>query len=259
MRTVEEIRRLKLAQLESDLGSLRAVAELTGIDKSQLSQWKNASPDSKTGKPRNMSSRSARRIEELAGKPALWMDHENLIFKDGEWFVDEYSRDEQAFDEGVADGQRHNYQVKKEEPSNVSTASFQGGMIPEISFVQAGQWGEAADPFQPGDAERWHLRVEGGENTFVLRVDGDSMTAPMGFSPSFPDGIRIHVDPDQRNPENGEFVVAKRLGTDDVTFKQFKIGEGGRPYLSPLNPEHKPIYDEFRVIGIVVFAGFSLR
>lgn len=77
MRSVEENRRANLALLQDELGNLQRVADLTGINKTQLSQWKNASPDSKTGKPRNMSSPSARRTEKALGKQPYWMDQEH--------------------------------------------------------------------------------------------------------------------------------------------------------------------------------------
>lgn len=37
--------------------------------------------------------------------------------------------------------------------SNVATGSDLRGMVPLISFVQAGAWAEAADPYPPGEAE----------------------------------------------------------------------------------------------------------
>lgn len=72
--TNDEIRRAKLAELISDAGSVAAVARALGVSSSQISQWKNASPDSKTGKPRVMQDSSARRIEDVFSKPRGWMD-----------------------------------------------------------------------------------------------------------------------------------------------------------------------------------------
>lgn len=56
------------------MGSVRAVADALGKSSAQISQWLNASPDSKTGKPRNISAVSARDIEEKLGKPRGWFD-----------------------------------------------------------------------------------------------------------------------------------------------------------------------------------------
>lgn len=122
--------------------------------------------------------------------------------------------------------------------------------VPLISWVKAGEWAEAADPLQPGDAERWMpCPVRRGPHTFALRVRGDSMTAPYGRS--YPEGCIVFVEPDLRAPLNGQRVIAKLAGSNDVTFKVYKE-EDGRKWLQPLNPAHQPIRDEFRIIGTVI-------
>jgi SOS-response transcriptional repressor LexA len=122
--------------------------------------------------------------------------------------------------------------------------------VPLISWVKAGEWAEAADPLMPGDAERWMpCPVKHGPHTFALRVRGDSMTAPYGRS--YPEGCVIFVEPDLRSPMNGQRVIAKLAGSNDVTFKVYKE-EDGRRWLQALNPAHQPIRDEFRIIGTVI-------
>jgi SOS-response transcriptional repressor LexA len=122
--------------------------------------------------------------------------------------------------------------------------------VPLISWVKAGEWGEAADPLPPGTAERWMpCPVRHSESTFAVRVRGDSMTAAHGKS--YPEGCIIFVDPDQCSPSNGARVLAKLNGSEEVTFKVFK-DEDGRRWLQPLNQSHQPIRDEFRVIGTVI-------
>ncbi len=74
MEFVEETRRQKLAQLVRDYGTVSALADAVQKSSSQVSQWLNASPDSKTGKPRSISAPSARHIETRTGKPSGWMD-----------------------------------------------------------------------------------------------------------------------------------------------------------------------------------------
>jgi SOS-response transcriptional repressor LexA len=124
------------------------------------------------------------------------------------------------------------------------------GAVPLISWVQAGDWNAAADPLQPGDAERWlPCPTNHGPNTYALRVRGDSMTAPHGRT--YPEACVIYVDPDQRNPINGARIIAKLIGTDEVTFKVYKE-EDGRRWLQPLNPSHLPIREAFRVLGTVI-------
>jgi SOS-response transcriptional repressor LexA len=136
------------------------------------------------------------------------------------------------------------------ETENVSAVEKQFGVVPLISWVKAGDWMEAADPLQPGDAEKWlPCPVNHGSRAFALRVRGDSMTAPYGRS--YPEGCIIFVDPERRSPVNGERIIAKLAGTDEVTFKVFKE-EDGRRWLQPLNPSHLPIREAFKALGTVI-------
>lgn len=67
MKTVDDWRRENLKKLVEKHGGTASFALKIDKSSSQISQWVNASPDSKTGKPRNLSSRSAREIERLMG------------------------------------------------------------------------------------------------------------------------------------------------------------------------------------------------
>lgn len=138
--------------------------------------------------------------------------------------------------------------------NNVSPAIQQPATVPLISWVQAGSFSEAIDLHQAGIAEDYVARINGGEKVYALMVRGDSMTAPVGSPVSFPEGYIIHVDPD-KSANSGDFVIAKINGQDAVTFKQLKYGDS--PYLQPLNPDHKPIFEEFRILGKVI--GVSLK
>lgn len=65
MDTIEETRRKRLALLLEEYGSMTKLADIIDpISDSQISQWENASPNSKSGRPRSMNSDSARFIEE---------------------------------------------------------------------------------------------------------------------------------------------------------------------------------------------------
>lgn len=125
-----------------------------------------------------------------------------------------------------------------------------GGSVPLISWVQAGDWNDASDPLQPGEAERWmQCPARHGSRTYALRVRGDSMTAMHGRS--YPEGCIIFVDPERRSPVNGDRIIAKLAGSDEVTFKVYKE-EDGRRWLQPLNQNHLPIRDPFKVLGTVI-------
>lgn len=137
-------------------------------------------------------------------------------------------------------------------PSNVEPAAGPSGKrtAPVISWVQAGEWAEAHDPYPPGDGEDFEeVPDTAGANVFWLRVVGDSMTSPVGMS--IPEGHLILVDPDQE-PENGSLVVAKLTDSDEVTFKKLVIDAGQR-YLKPLNPAYETvkINGNCRIVGVV--------
>jgi SOS-response transcriptional repressor LexA len=137
-----------------------------------------------------------------------------------------------------------------QEPNNVEPAPAVTGGVPLISWVQAGDWAEAADYFQPGEAESWIPSLKAhSSKAFALRVRGDSMTAPHGRS--YPEGSIIIVEPERRMPVNGERIVAKLANSEEVTFKVYKE-EDGRRWLQPLNPSHEPIRDPFKVLGTVI-------
>ena len=122
--------------------------------------------------------------------------------------------------------------------------------VPLISYVKAGSWEEASDPYPTGDAEEW---IEAPDNTgphsFWLRVVGDSMTSHS--APSIPEGYLILVDPGLP-ANNGSLVVAKLTDTNEVTFKKLVI-DAGKTYLKPLNPDYRTIEvnGNCHIVGVV--------
>lgn len=74
MQKIEETYRARLSLLVKEFGTQRALSERIGKAPAQISQWINASPDSKTGKPRTMDRTTARELERMTGKPEGWMD-----------------------------------------------------------------------------------------------------------------------------------------------------------------------------------------
>jgi len=121
---------------------------------------------------------------------------------------------------------------------------------PVISWVRAGSWAEAVEPFEPGCAEEYmetSYNAPGG--AFWLKVRGDSMTAPVGTS--VPEGSWILVDVES-NAESGDLVVAKLEDSQEATFKRL-VEDGGRRYLKPLNP-HYPVIEingNCTLVGVV--------
>lgn len=135
---------------------------------------------------------------------------------------------------------------------NVESGPDLRSKVPLVSWVQAGEWCEAVQTTHVTEAERWmDCPVAHSNQTFALRVRGDSMTAPSGAARTYPEGCFIFVDPERRNPVNGDRVVACLLDAHEVTFKIYK-NEDGRQWLQPLNPTHEPIREPFKVLGTVL-------
>ena len=141
-------------------------------------------------------------------------------------------------------------------PSNIEEAPSTRGLVPLISWVQAGAWCEVAEVRE--QAPTYHdsptylpCPAPHSPSTFALRVKGDSMTAPYGRS--YPDGCIIYVNPERRSPVNGDRIVACLMdaGDHEVTFKIYKH-EDGRQWLAPLNTQHPPLFERFTVLGTVI-------
>jgi phage repressor protein C with HTH and peptisase S24 domain len=71
---IDDIRHANLSALIQIHGGQRMLADTTNKNPAQISQWVNRSPDSKTGKPRVLSSQSARSLESSLELPSGWMD-----------------------------------------------------------------------------------------------------------------------------------------------------------------------------------------
>lgn len=128
------------------------------------------------------------------------------------------------------------------------------GRVPLISWVQAGAFCEATDPYNVGDAEEWFsCPVRHGPRTYALRVRGESMRNP-GSKPSFEDGDIIFVDPD-RGASHKSLVITKLDQSNEVTFKRLLI-DGMSWYLEALNPAWPnriiPIKVDAHVCGVVI-------
>ncbi|EMP4884568.1 LexA family transcriptional regulator [Proteus mirabilis] len=123
---------------------------------------------------------------------------------------------------------------------------------PLFTKVQAGAFSTEFNSYTQKDAVSWiPTAKKASERSFWLEVEGQSMTAPPGGKPSFPEGMLILVDPEEE-VEFGDFCVA-RLLNDEFTFKRL-IRDGGIEYLEPLNPRFDliPINGNCTIIGKVI-------
>jgi len=150
---------------------------------------------------------------------------------------------------GIVSGRQPGKKFSVQEKQNFGRAPHPHNApcrIPIISWVQAGDWQNAEDPFQPGQADEWTITVETShQNAFALIVHGDSM------QPGFHENDIITVDPG-REPKNGDYIVAKN--GNEATFKQLVI-DGSSVFLKPLNSRY-PIKDmtgvDFVIVGVIV-------
>lgn len=126
-----------------------------------------------------------------------------------------------------------------------------GDKYPLISWVSAGAWKEAVEPYNLQQVSEWYeseARIEGAG--FWLRVQGDSMTSPVGLS--IPEGTLVLFDTG-REPKNGSMVIAKLVDANEATFKKLII-DSGQKYLKGLNPSYPliPIDGNCKIIGVAV-------
>jgi len=227
MPTIEETRRQNLEQLIAEAGTIRKLAERSGLSESYLGQIRNELK-SHHGKVRNLGTTAARKIESGMGLVRGWMDRENNTT---------------GTESNVA---------KEQHPSE-----YLGNTAPAplmyryrlISSVQAGEWSDILDHFEPGTADEWISTTrKAGAHAFWLRIKGESML------PRFPPDGLILVDPDAgANP--GDYVVAKLTDTQEATFKKLAT-DAGAWFLVPLNDRFPVIpidRAQVRIVGRMVY------
>ncbi|WP_313104956.1 LexA family protein [Stutzerimonas nitrititolerans] len=192
-----DIYQARIAALSALIGSSsqKSFAERHDLDASHLSQLLNGH--------RKMGERAAANLEAKIGLPEGTLRAPKI-------------------DDGT-------YPTSSGSPSTVQENRSPYRVLPVIGYVQAGEFCEAIDNFQPGDADEW-MEAYGpaGAHAFILRVEGISM------DPDFRPGDLVVIDPDAQW-NTGDFVVAKRSSDQAVTLKQIKR-EGEHYYLFATNP-----------------------
>jgi len=130
---------------------------------------------------------------------------------------------------------------------------LQSYRYPVISWVSAGSWAEAVEPYPAGISDRYEFSEYNSKGpAFWLEVKGDSMTSPVGTS--IAQGSLILVDTEVEAAP-GKLVVAKLPDSNEATFKKL-VSDGGKLFLKPLNPGYPTeVFDEnCRIVGVVVQA-----
>lgn len=215
MNNVRERFASRLAQAAKDAGysehgKATEIAERLGLTPKAVSKWFNAESI-----PRQD---AMNKLAELLRVEVVWLQHGKTA----------------GFDSNVSDPRPYRPAPK----------------YPVISFVQAGNWTEACEPYTLSEIDEWYeseVAVHG--SAFWLKVEGDSMTAPTGVS--IPEGSLVLVDTG-REPINGSLVIAKLTDTNEATFKKLVLD--GAKYLKALNPAYPviTINGNCKIIGVVV-------
>lgn len=202
---------LYIGEMETIAQRIAKARELKGLNQSELARELGISPQAVQNWEAGKSSPRGARIREVA--KALGLTIEHLLFGNDKT--------------GVI--------TASSSLDNVSPAPDIKGVVPLISWVQAGNWQETIDNLQPGDAEMWlPLMGSGSKSTYALRVRGISMENPNG-KPSYSDGDIIYVDP-ERAANHRDRVVVRLDDESESTFKQLLI-EGDQQFLKALNPD----------------------
>ena len=117
--------------------------------------------------------------------------------------------------------------------------------VPLISWVQAGQVGEAFDPYSPGAGEEYLPVPYHRESLIALRVQGQSMNKEA------PEGSIIIVDFEDKVLKSGALYVFKTKD-GDVSFKRYRAGPDRFEPAS--TEEHETIFPApgWSVIGRVI-------
>jgi SOS-response transcriptional repressor LexA len=145
--------------------------------------------------------------------------------------------------------------VGKASSSNIGEARDQveSYRYPVISWVAAGAWAEAVEPYPAGFSDRYEFSEYDSKGpAFWLEVKGDSMTSPAGQSVT--EGTLILVDT-EAEAAPGKLVIAKLPDSNEATFKKL-VNDGGKLFLKPLNPGYpiEPFDEQCRIVGVVVRA-----
>ncbi|MCL8323685.1 helix-turn-helix domain-containing protein [Providencia thailandensis] len=195
----------------SEHGKATEIAEKLGLTPKAVSKWFNAESI-----PRQD---AMNKLAELLRVEVVWLQHGELA----------------GFDSNVSSPRPYRPAPK----------------YPVISWVQAGAWNEACEPYTLDQIDEWYeseVHVHGA--AFWLRVEGDSMTSPVGTS--IPEGSLVLVDTG-REAVNGSLVVALLVDSNEATFKKLVI-DGGNKMLKGLNPAWPimQINGNCKIIGVVV-------
>lgn len=248
MKTVDVIRRENLHVLAKESGGAGTLADDLGKSKSQVSQWLNASPDSKTGKPRTIGNASAREIEQKKNKPTGWMDVDHSASD----VVEPAALTSPAPVQGVG-----------AQPNPPHERDY--ALIPQYHVS-----GECGSGYLNG-----HEEVKGGlafKRDWLARMslkpDSLSVIYACGLSmaPTINEGEVLLVDHDQCEPRDGQVFAFERDG--ELLIKRLVRHPAGSWICRSDNPDKiryadwEPVSTEqlglLRIVGRIVWRGGAM-
>jgi hypothetical protein len=221
MDTVADIRHANLMSLIKRAGGSGALAERLARSAAQVSQWANRSPDSSTGKPRNIGDRAARYIESTLQLPRGWMDAPQLAEPQGAYIG--------------KDANPARYRIEEAAPENDAMP---------ISFMDArGSCGGGAINFdldmrtpllkEPGWFRRYRVS---SDDCLAVWADGDSMA---NF---IVDGDIVIFHRKRTTPRSGQIYLIQH--PDGLRIKRLRREIDGSWVLESDNADKRRFPDE---------------
>lgn len=222
MRTIDQIRHERFMELMSEVkGSVKDMAARIGVSSAQISQIKNRSIHSISGKPRVIGDDLARKLETAFKKPEGWMDTLSAA-----------QSDRSAGERGNADGGG----------DNGGLHGIQGAIplpsgrhrIPVVGSARLGDNGFFAELEYPvGHGDGYIYMPTDDPNAYALLCKGDSM------EPRINEGEFVIVSPSRAVVGGDEVVVQAKDGR--VMVKKFLYEREGRIHLISVNKAHPEI------------------
>lgn len=109
-------------------------------------------------------------------------------------------------------------------------------LYPELSWLEVNHLTALSDPEFVSQKNCAYSGAEAVGHGFWLAMKGDAMAAPMGQTPSLPEGVKVLFDTDRRIKPN--MLVLARLPSSTSLTCRLLVEEAGIRLLKPLNPAY---------------------
>lgn len=208
MKTIDEIRRDNLLLAIERFGTIAALAEAAGVSAAYLSQIKNKTPESKTGKPKGMGDKAARKIEDALNETQGWMDaehgenSEHAYHISGQTNGSNNRHSKRLFANGGT-GVKRNLHTEEELPQPTEE---EFAFVPQLDIAAACGSGRFED----------HVVVKGGlafKKSFLREQGVPEMAARIIYAdggsmrPTIQDGRVVLVNTAERSPLDGKIYA----------------------------------------------------